>query len=225
MEKISSIFILCFSLFLVNACSAQNTSTKKYETRNLTQEQLEALDTAYFAAGCYWCVEAIYQNIKGVEQAISGFSGGEKPNPTYREVASGQTDYAETVRVRFDPEVVTYRQLVKIFYASHNPTIKNRVGPDVGKQYRSVIFYTNEKQKRTATVIKNKIDESGQYDKPVVTKVVPFKSFYPADEYHQNYVLKHPNSAYVKQVSKPREKKTMSQFLELTAEEYLELAE
>lgn len=213
----------------MSACSAQNSKVNSkettYPTKELSSKQLKQLKTAYFAAGCFWCVESIYQNIIGVEQAVSGFSGGEMPNPTYRQVATGQTKYAETVRVRFDPDVITYRQLVKIFYASHNPTVLNRVGPDVGKQYRSAIFYVNKQQKKIATEIKNKIDASDRYNEPIVTKIVPFQSFYPAKRYHQNYVLKNPNGLYVQTVSKPRENKTLSQFLKLTAEEYLELAQ
>ncbi len=224
MKRISFILIFCISVFLVNACSAQESSNEaeeaEYPTKELSAEQLEELKTAYFAAGCFWCVESIYQHIEGVEQAVSGFSGGEKPNPTYREVASGQTNYAETVRVRFDPDVVTYRQLVKVFYASHNPTILNRVGPDIGPQYRSAIFYVNEKQERIATAIKNKIDASNRYDEPIVTEIVEFEAFYAAGEYHQNYELKHPNDPYVVKVSIPREERTLSQFPELTVEEY-----
>ncbi len=224
MKKLTSIFVFFISIFLVNACSAQESSSPaeepEFATKELSAEQLEDLKTAYFAAGCFWCVESIYQHIEGVEQAVSGFSGGEKPNPTYREVASGQTNYAETVRVRFDPDVVTYRQLVKVFYASHNPTILNRVGPDVGEQYRSAIFYTSPKQKRIAIELKNKIDASDLYDEPIVTAITEFEEFYPAGEYHQNYELKHPNDPYVVKVSIPREKRTLSQFPELVVEEY-----
>lgn len=227
MKKITSIFICCFSILLVSACSAQNSKNGdvEYPTKDLTAKQLKDLNTAYFAAGCFWCVESIYQNIIGVEQAVSGFSGGKAPNPSYREVALGRTNYAETVRVRFDPDKVSYRQLVKIFYASHNPTVMNKVGPDVGQQYRSAIFYVNEKQRKIATVIKNKIDASDRFDEPIVTEIVSFQSFYPAKKRHQNYTLKNPNSPYVEQVSEPREKETLSQFLKLTAKEYLKLAQ
>lgn len=225
MKKLSSILVFCLSVFMVNACTAQDSSNKKVaesdiETVNLTEEQLADLETAYFAAGCFWCVEAIYQHLEGVKQSVSGFSGGEKPNPTYREVASGQTQYAETVRVRYDPDVITYRQLVKVFYASHNPTVLNRVGPDVGPQYRSAIFYTSPEQKRIAVEIKNKIDASKRYNEPIVTEIVEFEEFWPAEEYHQNYILKHPNDPYVVNVSIPREKRTLAQFPELTVEEY-----
>ncbi len=221
MKKLPSILAFCISVFLVSACSAQETSrASEFETVELTEEQLAELETAYFAAGCFWCVESIYQHIEGVKQAVSGFSGGDKPNPTYPEVAGGETNYAETVRVRFDPEVVTYRQLVEIFYASHNPTILNQVGPDVGPQYRSAIFYASPKQREISVEIKNKIDTSDRYDDPIVTSIAEFEEFYAAGEYHQNYELKNPNDPYVVEVSKPREERTLSQFPELLVDEY-----
>lgn len=231
MKKLSPILIFCISVFIVGSCSAQKSEKMmsememKYETEELTPEQLAELETAYFAAGCFWCVEAIYQHLEGVVQVVSGFSGGEKPNPTYQEVASGQTHYAETVRVRFDPDVTTYRQLVDVFYASHNPTILNRVGPDAGPQYRSAIFYTSPKQKRIAVEIKNKIDASDMYDEPIVTGITEFEAFYAAGEHHQNYELKHPNDPYIVQVSIPRQQRTLKQFPQLVVEDENNLQE
>lgn len=233
MKKLSPILIFCITLFLVGSCSAQDSDKMKseiemmdkYETKELTEEQLANLKTAYFAAGCFWCVEAIYQHLEGVKQAVSGFAGGERPNPTYKQVAMGKTQYAETVRVRFDPDVITYRQLVNVFYASHNPTILNKVGPDEGPQYRSAIFYVNEKQKRIAIELKNKIDASEMYDDPIVTEITEFEAFYAASEHHQNYILKHPNDPYVVNVSIPREKRTLAQFPELVEEKYLKNGE
>ena len=218
MKTISNILVFCLSMLLVSSCSAQESSD--FKTRELTSQQLAELETAYFAAGCFWCVEAIYQHIEGVKQVVSGFSGGDEPNPSYREVAMGKTHYAESVRVRYDPEVVTYRQLVQVFYASHNPTLLNRVGPDVGEQYRSAIFYTSEKQKKIATEVKNKIDISDRYDDPIVTEITEFKSFWPASEHHQNYILKHPHDPYVVNVSIPREQRTLAQFPEWVVEEH-----
>ncbi len=224
-KKLSPLLIFLVSVFTVSACTAQDKSERKVAgsdivTVNLTEEQLAELETAYFAAGCFWCVEAIYQRLEGVKQSVSGFAGGEKPNPTYEEVAAGETQYAETVRVRFDPDVITYRQLVKVFYASHNPTVLNRVGPDVGPQYRSAIFYTSPRQKRIAVEIKNQIDASDTYDEPIVTEITEFEAFYAADAYHQNYILKNPNDRYVVNVSIPREKRTLEQFPELLKEKY-----
>ncbi|WP_196890002.1 peptide-methionine (S)-S-oxide reductase MsrA [Aureivirga sp. CE67] len=158
---------------------------------------------AYFASGCFWCVEAVFESVKGVKKAYPGYSGGTKPNPTYQEVGAGLTDYAEAVEVIYDPKVVSFETLVRVFFGSQDPTTLNRQGPDIGKQYRSIAFYENPEQKKT---IENVIKELNRttYKGKITTQVEPFKKFYRAEAYHIDYVEKHPDNPYVRRVSIPR---------------------
>ena len=155
-----------------------------------------ATETATFGAGCFWCVEAVFQRIKGVHTVQSGYSGGHVPNPTYLDVCFGQTGHAEVVQVTFDPTVVSYPELLEVFWRSHDPTTPNRQGNDTGPQYRSVVFYHTDRQKELAERYRRKIDEAGVFSKPVVTAVEPFTAFYPADEDHQNYYNRNSRSGY-----------------------------
>ena len=222
MEKIRNYAILAISLMLVTSCSAKQTGDNSQPAEEkLTAEQIAELETAYFASGCFWCTEAVFERVKGVEEVVSGYAGGTTPNPTYQEVASGATDYAESVRVRYDPEVVTYRQLVRVFYGSHDPTQLNRQGPDVGKQYRSAIFYQTEEELAIAKEIKEDLESSGKYEKgEIVTKFTKYDKFYPAEEYHQGYYASHPNDSYIVNVSKPKVEKFEKEFKELLKDEY-----
>lgn len=165
---------------------------------------LEDLSKAYFASGCFWCVEAIYESVRGVEEAVSGYAGGPEQNPTYRQVASGATGHAEAVEVYYDPEVVSFETLVEVFYGSHDPTTVNGQHPDYGAQYRSIIFYQNEDEKAIAERWKMKIGDSGEYSKPIATEISPLEKFWPAEEYHQDFEKKNPNQSYVRAVSIPR---------------------
>jgi peptide-methionine (S)-S-oxide reductase len=151
--------------------------------------------TAIFAGGCFWGIEDAFRKIPGVIDAISGYAGGHTENPTYEEVGNGTTGHAESVQVIYDPQKVTYDDLLKTFWANHNPTTKNRQGPDIGEQYRSVIFYTSPEQKKAAEASKNDLSKSGTYHQPIVTEVVPAGPFYKAEEYHQHYFEKHGISA------------------------------
>ncbi|UII33798.1 peptide-methionine (S)-S-oxide reductase MsrA [Fulvivirga ulvae] len=178
------------------------------------------LDTAIFASGCFWCTEAVFERVKGVEDVVSGYSGGTTSNPTYEEVGAGRTDYAESVRVLFDPEVVTYEELVEMFFASHDPTQLNRQGPDIGKQYRSAIFYRTAEQQKTAKKVIGKLEGSGKYDKPIVTEITRFSSFYEAEDYHQNYYELHPNQPYVASVSRPKVEKFMKEYKHKLKDQY-----
>lgn len=146
--------------------------------------------TAMFGAGCFWGVEERFRKLKGVENTTVGYSGGDFPNPTYKDVCSGKTGHAEVVKVEFDPSIISYNELLDVFWEIHNPTSLNRQGFDIGTQYRSVIFYYTPKQKLKALKSKKELEESGRYDKPIVTKIEPAKEFYRAEEYHQKYVQK-----------------------------------
>ncbi|WP_406657088.1 peptide-methionine (S)-S-oxide reductase MsrA [Methanolobus sp. ZRKC2] len=150
----------------------------------------EGNEIATFAAGCFWGVEAAFRKVNGVKYTQVGYTGGDFENPTYKDVSSGKTGHAEAVEVVFDPEVVSYDKLLELFWATHNPTTLNRQGPDIGSQYRSVIFYHNEKQKDAALASMTKLQESGEYRSDIVTEIVPAGAFYRAEEYHQQYFEK-----------------------------------
>lgn len=170
------------------------------------------MEQATFGAGCFWCVEAIFQQVKGVESVEAGYAGGHVKNPTYREVCSGKTGHAEVARIVFDPDVVSYKELLEVFWHTHNPTTKNRQGADVGTQYRSVIFYHNEKQKKIAEQSLKETDASGLWDDPIVTKIEPLENFYKAEDYHQNYYQNNPNQGYCSIVIAPKLKKFKKEF-------------
>ncbi|HYW34186.1 MAG TPA: peptide-methionine (S)-S-oxide reductase MsrA, partial [Balneolaceae bacterium] len=166
---------LVILLILVNSCSAKRSPSGKSSAnhKNVMTSAVRnsKLKTAYFAEGCFWCAEAIYQRVRGVKNVVSGFSGGTKPNPTYKEVSSETTKYAETVRVRYNPKQVTYRQLVEVFFGSQDPTQKNGQGPDIGESYRSIIFYQNDQEKKIAGEVKKQIEQSGKYSKPLAVEI------------------------------------------------------
>ena len=187
------------------------------EAENVAVSAPEAteLRTAYFAGGCFWCVEAIFESIKGVREAVSGYSGGVEPDPDYALVSRGITTHAESVKVIYDPEAVDFATLVKAFFASHDPTQLNRQGPDVGEHYRSAIFYQNAAEFEIIHAYIKQLKASGVYADPIVTEVAPFKVFYQAEDYHQNYKQKNPDNPYVKNVSMPRLKHFQKQLPEL----------
>ena len=170
------------------------------------------LSRAYFASGCFWCVEIVYESVKGVEEVISGYSGGKTKNPTYRQVGSGTTGHAEAVEVYYDSNVVDYETLVQVFYGSQDPTTFGQK-PDFGSAYRSMIYYQNEQEKEIAEKWKAKIAKD--YDKPIVTEIVPFDVFWDAEDYHQDYEKKNPNQPYVIRVSVPRLKRFQAKFPQL----------
>lgn len=199
MKKLLFIFATSFALF---SCAHESDNVEptieKAEAKDLSK-----LSTAYFASGCFWCVEAVFESVRGVEEAVSGYAGGEIENPTYYQVGSGKTKHAEAVMVYYDPEVVSYATLVDVFFNSHDPSTLNRQGPDAGPQYRSVAFYKSDEEKK---IIESKIEailESGEYGR-VTTQIIPFEVFYDAEDYHQDYERNNPNNGYVKAVSIPR---------------------
>jgi len=161
-------------------------------------------ETATFGNGCFWCTEAIFQQLKGVESVSSGYSGGTVRNPSYREVCTGKTGHAEAIQIVYDPSQISYEDLLQVFWKTHDPTTLNRQGADVGTQYRSVIFYHNDEQKRLAEEYRNKLDESGAYDSKIVTEIAPFNTFYKAENYHQNYFNQNGEAPYCQLVIAPK---------------------
>ncbi|HPJ52906.1 MAG TPA: peptide-methionine (S)-S-oxide reductase MsrA [Flavobacteriales bacterium] len=167
-------------------------------------QELSGYSVAYLASGCFWCVEEIYESVRGVKEAVSGYSGGDEQDPTYQQVGSGSTGHAETVAVYYDPEQISYREVLMVFFCSHDPTTPNRQGPDHGTQYRSAIFYTNAEERATAEALIKELDADGRFGAPIVTEVSAFKHFWPAEDYHQDYVVNNPDNSYVQNVSLPR---------------------
>ena len=170
----------------------------------MSSNQNNEFDTAIFGAGCFWCVEAIFQQVEGVINVKSGYSGGKKENPSYEEVCSGNTGHAEVIRVVYKPAAISYDELLEIFWKTHDPTTLNRQGNDVGTQYRSVIFYLNNEQKNKAELYKEKLDKAGIWNKPIVTEITPFKKFYVPESYHQNYYNENMNKPYCSIVITPK---------------------
>ncbi len=163
-----------------------------------------ATEKAMFGAGCFWGVEATFRRIKGVKEAIVGYAGGKTENPTYQDVCSDETGHAEVVEVEFDPAVVSYDQLLDVFWANHDPTTLNRQGPDVGTQYRSAIYYATDEQRRVAEAYIDQLNRAKVFPRPIVTEVVPLDGFYPAEAYHQNYAVQHPNQLYIVLHDRPK---------------------
>lgn len=170
------------------------------------------LETATLAAGCFWCVEAVFDGLKGVEDVVSGYSGGHKDNPTYQEVCSDTTGHAEVAQIKFDPSELSFEDLLKVYFTVHDPTTLNRQGNDIGKSYRSAIFYHNDEQKRTAEKVIDEITKEGIYDNPIVTEVTAFDKFWPAEDYHQEYFENNPNQPYCTAVVAPKVAKFRQKF-------------
>ncbi len=195
---------------LLTLTSCGQNSKVKYQAPN---KDLSKLSQATFAAGCFWCVEAVFESVKGVEEAVSGYSGGQTENPTYEEVGAHKTGHAEAVSVYYDPAVISYATLLKVYFASQNPTQVNGQGPDHGTPYRSIIFYRNEQEKQQALAYKTDLQK--KYKKPIAAEIIPFQKFWKAEDYHQNYVQHNPGVPYVQMESLPRIKRFQKQFPEL----------
>ncbi len=199
--KKSIFFILSYFLFV----SCKQDSVKEQPAKiNSTQTNLTTMDTATFGAGCFWCVEAQFQMLDGVISVSSGFEGGSIKNPAYREVCNGTTGHAEVCQIVYDPTKITYDELLAAFWQSHDPTQLNRQGNDVGTQYRSVIFYHNEEQKKLAEGYKKQLNASGAWTKPIVTEISPAAPFYKAEDYHQNYYNQNGSESYCQYVIQPK---------------------
>lgn len=159
---------------------------------------------ATFGAGCFWCSETLFKDLRGVLTVTAGYAGGRVAHPTYEQVCGGSTGHVEVVRIEYDPTAITFEQLVEVFFLTHDPTTVNRQGHDVGEQYRSVIFTHDESQRTAAERVKKKIEAEHVYDRPIVTPIVPFTNFYPAEDYHQNYYAKNPDAGYCQMVIDPK---------------------
>jgi peptide-methionine (S)-S-oxide reductase len=192
--------LVLVAAFFMNACS-QAKENKIMEKDNVNAA---GYDTATFGAGCFWCVEAVFQELKGVISVTSGYSGGDVKNPTYEQVCSGTTGAAEVAQIVYDPKVITFKELLEVFWQTHDPTTINRQGNDVGTQYRSVVFYHNEEQKELAEKYKAELNKSGAWDKPLVTKIEPFTAFYSAEKYHQNYYSQNQDAPYCQYMIRPK---------------------
>jgi peptide-methionine (S)-S-oxide reductase len=204
--------IMCLPVFAANAQkqAAANISPSNKETINM---DTVTLNTATFGTGCFWCTEAIFQQVEGVVKVTSGYSGGQVDNPTYKQICTGTTGHAECLNILYNPSIISFDELLEIFWQVHDPTTLNRQGADVGTQYRSVVFYHNEAQMATAQKYKQELDASGAYSNPIVTTLEAFTKFYPAEDYHQNYYNDNKNSnSYCSVVIKPKVEKFQKVF-------------
>lgn len=189
-------------LLIIISYAASSSPVARRSQNSLLQEN--TMELATFGAGCFWCVEAVFQSLKGVDQVISGYSGGHIKNPTYRQVCTGTTGHAEVCQISYDPSIITFEELLEVFWSTHDPTTVNRQGNDVGPQYRSVIFYHSEQQKILAENYKKELDASGAFNNPIVTEISPFETFFTAEDYHQEYYDLNPNQPYCTFVIKPK---------------------
>ncbi|WP_432412929.1 peptide-methionine (S)-S-oxide reductase MsrA [Rasiella sp. SM2506] len=220
MKKIFSIAFVFIALIMQASCQSSNEGNKKDETQaQNTQKPVEipaenGLEKAYFASGCFWCVEAIYESVKGVEESISGYSGGHTENPTYEASNTGRTGHAEAVEIIYNPTIVSFKQLVDVYFGSQNITQVNGQGPDNGSQYRSIIFYQNDAQKK---IIETKVAELEKElgEGKVAAQVVPFQKFWIGEAYHQDFERLNPNHGYIQNVSVPRLRRFQKKFPEL----------
>lgn len=195
--KKTIIIVPIFFIFLNNSISYNNYYAKMNNNTQTT-------DTATFGAGCFWCIETILEELKGVVSVESGYSGGEIKNPTYKQVCSGTTNHAEVAKIIYNPEIISFDELLEVFWKIHDPTTLNRQGNDVGTQYRSVIFYHNQEQKEKAEYYKNKLESEKIFDDPIITEISPLKNYYKAEDYHQNYYKQNPNQSYCSYVITPK---------------------
>jgi len=206
---------MIISLSTLLSC-AQNSNNNMSELKSTLSSKTDAstvaTDTAIFGNGCFWCTEAIFQQLEGVITVESGYSGGTVPNPSYEAVCTGETGHAESLRIVYDPKKISYDELLEVFWQTHDPTTLNRQGNDIGTQYRSVIFYHNNEQKQKAEKYKGELDKSGAFPNPIVTEIVPEQPFYKAEDYHQNYFNEHGSQPYCQLVIRPKVEKFQKVF-------------
>jgi len=217
---------LLYSLFILTILVSCNTSAMNNdsESNSVAAEgskdyPKENLTKAYFASGCFWCVEAIFESVEGVQEAISGYAGGHTPKPTYKSIGTGTTGHTESIEVIYDSTIVSFETLLKVYYGSQDPTTEGQ-SPDFGSQYRSVIFYSNEMEKKLAESAKKTVMDSGEYDKPIVTEILPLEKFHKAEEYHQDFEKLNPEHTYIRRVSIPRLKRFQAKFPDLIKKDH-----
>lgn len=211
--KIAKLATILIGLFLLTVLWGFSSEKENRKTSDIKQTSKE-MKVAYFASGCFWCVEAVFESVRGVEEAVSGYAGGHTKNPTYKTIGTGKTGHAESVAVYYNPKEVSFQTLVTVFFGSHDPTTKNGQHPDYGSQYRSIAFYQTPQEKE---IIENTIRKLNKevYKGKIVTEVTKLEKFYPAEEYHQNYERLHPENPYVQRVSIPRLNRFKKKFPEL----------
>lgn len=201
--------VLSVYFYATLACG-QTLIQKQKHMQNIPQTQVnvpEGMEIATLGSGCFWCIEALYQDLKGVTEVKSGYSGGHVAKPTYRQVTSGTTGHAEVIQFFYDPKVISFQDILEVFWSTHDPTTLNRQGADVGPQYRSAVFYHTEAQKEQATILKGKLDASKAFGKPIVTEITAFSNFYVAEDYHQNYYKDNGMQPYCQVVIRPKYEK------------------
>jgi len=203
MYKIGKLALVCFAVLFLFSCNS-NGQTKNKKDQKIKLEAPKGKAIAAFAAGCFWCTEHVFEEVFGVDSAVSGYAGGKTINPTYKTVSSETTGHAETTLVYYNPKIVSYQELVNVFFDSHDPTTLNRQGPDVGTSYRSAIFYLTEAEKQIITNTIKEISKTNRFKKAIVTEVSPLTAFYRAEEEHQNFVKGNPLNPYVRGISNPR---------------------
>jgi peptide-methionine (S)-S-oxide reductase len=209
MKNLLVVFLSLFMLANFTSCGQQ----KQKSVAKKVQKDLSKYSRATFASGCFWCVETVYESVKGVEEAVSGYAGGKEPNPTYEQVGEHTTGHAEAVEVYYNPSVVSYATLLKVYFASQEPTQVNGQGPDHGASYRSIIFYRTPEEKMQAEKYKAEIQK--KYSEPIAAQVLPFEKFWMAEDYHQDYIKNNPDVPYVRGESIPRIKRFQKQFPDL----------
>lgn len=204
----TKLYLLIFLFFIgCNSNSKKNLSTADVNAQSKIEEKMNEqnkYEVATFGAGCFWCTEAVFQRLKGVVKVESGYSGGSVPNPSYEAVCTGKTGHAECTQITFDPKIISYKELLEVFWKTHDPTTLNRQGHDSGEQYRSVIFYHNDEQKQLAEKYKNELEEANIWSDPIVTEISQFKKFYKAEDYHQDYYNQNSNKPYCSFVITPK---------------------
>jgi len=208
MSKVQYIIpILLISVLIIGGCDRRETNAQSEKNDKGKIMDIKGLEVATFGSGCFWCSEAIFERLNGVVKVVSGYSGGTIKNPTYEQVCSDTTGYAEVIQISYDPKIISFDELLEVFWKTHDPTTLNKQGNDVGSQYRSVVFYHNEEQKRLAEKYKEELNKSGAWDKPIVTEISPFTNFYSAENYHQNYFDNNPAQPYCSFVITPKVEK------------------
>ncbi len=232
MHKIYQMALAALWVIVLPACSQGQVKTQAMSdgtTKNtdvhrvaeyIEQKGLESYTVATFAGGCFWCTEAAFERINGVVDVISGYSGGAEEYPTYSEVSNKKTTHAEAIHIFYNPDVITYKQLLEVFFVAHDPTQYHRQGPDVGPQYRSAVFYHNEEQKQQTEAVIAELEASEKFESPIVTEVAAYEGFWVAEAYHQDYYEHNPGNPYIITVSKPKVEKVMKTFKEWLKEEY-----
>ena len=211
MKYLAAIMLLAATILMGTGegLTQNDKKSKTMESKSLENNQLK---TATLGAGCFWCVEAVFQQLKGVKEVTSGYSGGHIKNPSYKEVVRGNTGHAESVQIKYDPNMVGFEKILDVFWKTHYPTTLNRQGADIGPQYRSVIFYHNQEQKEIAEQSKEKMEQSGYFNDPIVTAIDPYRNFYVAEDYHQDFYKNNPNQPYCRFNIDPKMEKMQEQF-------------